>query len=101
MSPSPETLLVGAEPSPRLLRSAGIAGLGVALPSRAVANAVIAADIGVEPDWIERRTGIRSRRRADDGESLADLAARAGAAALERATRLAAAEPAHTPRSTA
>jgi 3-oxoacyl-[acyl-carrier-protein] synthase-3 len=86
VSPSPETLLVGAETSPRLLRSAGIAGLGIALPSRAVANAVIAADIGVEPDWIERRTGIRSRRRADDGESLADLAARAGAAALERAT---------------
>ena len=86
MQPSPETLLVGPDLSPRLLRTAGIAGLGTALPGRAVANAAIAADNGVEPEWIERRTGIRSRRRAADGDSLADLAAGAAAAALERAS---------------
>ena len=62
--------------------AAGIAGLGTALPPRIVANAEVAARLGVEPEWIERRTGIRSRRRLEAGERLSDLAAAAAAAAL-------------------
>jgi len=68
-----------------LLRQAGIVGLGAALPANAVENAAIAARLGVGPEWIERRTGIRSRRHAADGERLADLAAQAGRAALSDA----------------
>src|SRR4051812_22132294 len=66
----------------RQLGVAGIAGLGAALPDAVVANGAIAERIGVDEAWIERRTGIRSRRHADAGARLADLAASAGARAL-------------------
>ncbi|MCX8229341.1 MAG: hypothetical protein OTJ44_05240 [Planctomycetota bacterium] len=41
--------------------SAGIAGVGHALPQRVVDNSVIAEQIGRTPEWIECRTGIRTR----------------------------------------
>jgi 3-oxoacyl-[acyl-carrier-protein] synthase III len=62
-----------------------IAGLGVALPAAIVANEQIAPGIGVDPGWIERRTGIRERRRVSDGAQLVELAAAAGRAALDDA----------------
>ena len=72
-----------APPAPiRQLGVAGLAGLGAALPDTAVGNATIAARLGVDEAWIERRTGIRSRRRAEAGTQLTDLAAAAGARAL-------------------
>ena len=61
---------------------AGITGLGCALPERVVPNAEISPAIGVQDDWIERRTGIRERRYAEPGANLAVLAAAAGRAAL-------------------
>jgi 3-oxoacyl-[acyl-carrier-protein] synthase-3 len=61
---------------------AGIAGLGYALPETEVATSAIAARVGVEPDWITRRTGIATRRRAAVGESVTGLAARAARAGL-------------------
>jgi 3-oxoacyl-[acyl-carrier-protein] synthase III len=64
------------------LVTAGIAGLGVALPPHAVSSDEIAARVGLAPGWIERRTGIASRRRADADLRLADLAADAARAAL-------------------
>jgi 3-oxoacyl-[acyl-carrier-protein] synthase III len=67
------------------LRPAGILGLGTALPERAVANAEIAARLGVTDQWIERRTGIGERRYAAPGQRVTDLACAAGAAALEDA----------------
>jgi 3-oxoacyl-[acyl-carrier-protein] synthase-3 len=45
----------------------------------------IAARVGVEPEWIIRRTGIASRRRLAPGATIADLAERAGRAALDDA----------------
>lgn len=57
-------------------------GLGHAVPSRVVANAEIETRLGLEPGWIERRTGVRERRWASDGETLTDLAAAAGERAL-------------------
>jgi 3-oxoacyl-[acyl-carrier-protein] synthase-3 len=73
-----------AQPSgtPTALVHAGIVGLGCALPQRIVANAEISPAIGVEADWIERRTGIRERRYAEPGAQLAELAAAAGRSAL-------------------
>lgn len=50
-----------------------------------VPNAPIAARLGVSDEWIVQRTGIHSRHVAAAGERLADLAAGAGRAALERA----------------
>ncbi len=64
------------------LVAAGIVGLGCALPQRIVPNAEISPAIGVDDDWIERRTGIRERRYAQPGARLAELAAEAGVAAL-------------------
>jgi 3-oxoacyl-[acyl-carrier-protein] synthase III len=67
------------------LRGAALSSVGVALPERKVPNRVIAERLGVDPRWIEKRTGVRSRRFAAEGEHLADLAARAGRDALAKA----------------
>ena len=61
---------------------AGIVGLGGALPPRVVSNDEISPAIGVDGDWIVRRTGIRERRYAERDAPLAELAAAAGSAAL-------------------
>lgn len=78
-------LAVAGPPSVTLLRTAGIAGLGTALPETAVPNAAIAANIGVDGAWIERRTGIRNRRHAAPGARLTDMAADAARSALAAA----------------
>jgi 3-oxoacyl-[acyl-carrier-protein] synthase III len=62
----------------------GLAAVAAALPDRVVENEELAGPLGVEPDWISSRTGIRRRRRAT-GESLVDLAADAGTRALSLA----------------
>jgi 3-oxoacyl-[acyl-carrier-protein] synthase-3 len=75
-----------APPGPgRALRTAGVVALGRALPDAVVENAAIADRIGVEPEWIVRRTGIAARRAVVDGERLSDLAVTAGRAALDAA----------------
>lgn len=66
----------------RVARTAGIAGLGIALPPKVVASDAIAERIGLADGWIERRTGIRERRVADADLRVVDLAAEAGLAAL-------------------
>jgi 3-oxoacyl-[acyl-carrier-protein] synthase-3 len=71
--------------------SAFVRGSGVALPERAVSNEELAAPLGLDPGWIHKASGIRSRRWAAPGETAGSLAARALRAALEDAS-LAAAE---------
>ena len=66
-------------------RTAGIIGLGRALPATVVENAPIAERIGVEPGWITKRTGISARRRCGEGEGLSELAIEAGRRALDAA----------------
>jgi 3-oxoacyl-[acyl-carrier-protein] synthase III len=66
-------------------RTAGIVGLGGALPERRVPNAEIAARLGVSVEWIERRTGIAERRYAASGQRVSDLATSAGRIALQDA----------------
>ena len=66
-------------------RTAAIAALGISLPSTIVRNAPIAERIGVSDEWIQKRTGIHSRRILADDERLTDLAAQAGREALEAA----------------
>jgi 3-oxoacyl-[acyl-carrier-protein] synthase III len=61
---------------------AAIAGIGLAVPERVVANAEIARRLGVDERWIERRSGTRVRHVAAESERLSDLAAAAGRAAL-------------------
>lgn len=60
----------------------GILGTGSYLPKDEIGNAEVAARAGVTPEWIERKTMIRSRRYAAPAEATSDLAARAAAEAL-------------------
>lgn len=66
-------------------RSSRLAGFGHAVPSRCVDNAEIEAHLGLEAGWIERRTGIRTRHWAEEGDTLSGLAAEAGRMALDHA----------------
>jgi 3-oxoacyl-[acyl-carrier-protein] synthase III len=63
-------------------RTASVMGLGHYLPADVVPNNSIAERIGVDDEWIVKRTGIRSRHRAAPDEGLTDLAAAAGREAL-------------------
>jgi acetoacetyl-CoA synthase len=63
----------------------GILGTGSYLPSRVVSNVEVAARVGVDEEWILRKTRILTRRYAAADEATSDLAAKAGAAALEEA----------------
>jgi 3-oxoacyl-[acyl-carrier-protein] synthase III len=64
------------------VRTAGIVGLGSALPERTVGSGEIAERVGVNAGWIERRTGICQRRYAAPGQRVSDLASSAGRMAL-------------------
>ncbi|RFB74962.1 beta-ketoacyl-ACP synthase III [Methylovirgula sp. 4M-Z18] len=66
-------------------RTARILGFGHHVPARKVANAEIEASLGLEAGWIEARTGILSRYWAEAGDTLSELAARAGDMALKAA----------------
>ena len=67
------------------VRSARIAGFGHGVPGRCVENAEIEQSLGLETGWIERRTGIRTRYWAEEGDTLSGLATEAGAMALDNA----------------
>jgi 3-oxoacyl-[acyl-carrier-protein] synthase-3 len=67
------------------LHTAGIVGLGTALPARRVTSTEIAERLGLSAGWIERRTGIRERRYAEPGQRVSDLATSAGRVALDDA----------------
>jgi 3-oxoacyl-[acyl-carrier-protein] synthase-3 len=64
------------------VRTASILSVATALPSGRLTSTELAAQLGIDEDWILSRTGIRERRRAAPDERLADYAARAGELAL-------------------
>ena len=70
---------------PLALRRAAIRSVATALPEGRLTTDELAEQLGITQEWIISRTGIRERRRAGPDERLSDYAARAGAAALERA----------------
>ena len=80
-----KTSLRAGSTTPPVRTGAAIASVGVSLPATTVPNQVIAARLGVDEDWIVRRTGIRARRIAGAQERLADHAADAARDALRRA----------------
>jgi 3-oxoacyl-[acyl-carrier-protein] synthase-3 len=77
-APAAAPLLAGLPPRPA---GTEIFGLGIALPEHVVPNAEVAARLGIDAEWISKRTGIEERRVAEPGERLFEL----GAAAAERA----------------
>ncbi|MBX9711043.1 MAG: beta-ketoacyl-ACP synthase III [Xanthobacteraceae bacterium] len=63
--------------------SSRLAGFGHFAPLNRVENAIIEDQFGLAHGWIERRTGIKARHWAEPGETLTDLAIKAGAQALD------------------
>jgi 3-oxoacyl-[acyl-carrier-protein] synthase-3 len=64
-----------------------ITGVGGALPAGEVTNDDLAKFVDTSDEWIVERTGIRSRRRAAEGEATSDLGAEAARRALAAANR--------------
>ncbi|MEO0588062.1 MAG: beta-ketoacyl-ACP synthase 3, partial [Planctomycetota bacterium] len=54
-----------------------ILGTGIALPDRALSNEDLAKTVDTSDEWIHSRTGIRTRRIADEDTRTSDLAAQA------------------------
>lgn len=69
----------------QVLRHSRLLGVGVYRPERSVPNTEIAERTGLDPDWIERRSGIRSRRYASADETLPMMATAAAEKALAAA----------------
>ena len=71
----------------RLPHSGGVAivGTGVCLPERVLTNEDLAKRVDTNDAWITQRTGIKTRRVVEDGQTVRDLARDALAAALEDA----------------
>ena len=59
-----------------------IIGTGMHVPDRKITNEDLSRVMDTDPEWIERRTGVRTRFFAAPGIGPSDLAAAAGAAAL-------------------
>ena len=66
-------------------RGAAVRGVAMAVPGRRVSNAELAPLIGVDEQWIAKRTGTAERPWALDGERMTEYAAQAGRNALLRA----------------
>jgi len=62
-----------------------VAGCGAYLPERIVTNAELARRVDTSDEWIRKRTGIRERRIAADGERTSDMGVLAAQAALDMA----------------
>lgn len=76
---------LAASPDAASVTPASILGIGCALPQTRIASSEIAGRLGLEPGWIERRTGIRHRRREHPETGVLRLATRAGQRALAAA----------------
>ncbi|KGN34592.1 3-oxoacyl-ACP synthase [Knoellia sinensis KCTC 19936] len=62
-----------------------ISGVGAYRPRRVVPNSEIVEAIDSSDEWIQERSGIKTRYRAEDGESVIEMSAEASRGALEMA----------------
>ncbi len=67
------------------IKSVGIVGTGRALPDKIVTNKDLEQKVDTTDEWIRSRTGIGSRRVADENTATSDLATEAAKKALEDA----------------
>jgi len=70
---------------PAAVTGARLSGLGSMQPERVVTNDELAETIDTNDQWIRERVGIQSRRIADPGTSLVDMASEAGSRAVKDA----------------
>src|SRR6476620_9325690 len=68
------------------LTLAAMLGLGVHRPERVVTNDEICEVLDSSDEWIQTRSGIRTRRFAGDGETLIGMSVSAARKALAAAT---------------
>jgi 3-oxoacyl-[acyl-carrier-protein] synthase-3 len=61
-----------------------VVGCGSYLPLRVMSNDELARTVDTSDEWIRKRTGIRERHLAADGEATSDLGLKAAQAALEQ-----------------
>ncbi|MFG2246342.1 3-oxoacyl-ACP synthase III family protein [Spirillospora sp. NPDC048823] len=66
-------------------RGWAIRGTGAYLPARRVDSEELSRSMGLDPSWIEERTGIRHRHVAGPGQAASDLAAAAAGRAMQEA----------------
>ena len=66
-------------------RSAGIIGVGSAVPEKVLTNADLEKIVDTSDEWIREMTGISERRMAAADENTSDYAVRAARVALDRA----------------
>ncbi len=69
----------------RSLTGVQIVSCGSYVPDLVISNQQLEAERGFDPEWIEQRTGILSRRFAPEGQATSHLAAEAARSAIERA----------------
>ena len=65
--------------------SAGIYGIGAAVPERVLTNADLEKRVETSDEWIVSRTGISERRIVAEGQATSDLAGEAARRALDHA----------------
>ena len=81
-TPVGERRALGSE---RAVAGAAIGAAGMAVPEQVIENEPIQERLGLEGEWITKRTGISRRHVLAPGERLIDIAAKAGGAALAAA----------------
>ena len=64
---------------------AAFRSIGAYIPPKIMSNVDFEKIIDTSDEWITKRTGIKERRIANEGEASSDLGARAGELAIERA----------------
>jgi 3-oxoacyl-[acyl-carrier-protein] synthase III len=82
MGTFPQPAVTGRPPG---LVGAALVGVGMAVPEQVITNAAIADRLGVDEEWISRRTGTSRRHVAAPGQRLDEFAATAARAALAHA----------------
>jgi len=78
----PRPAVTGRSPG---LVGAALVGVGMAVPEQVITNAAIADRLGVDEEWISRRTGTSQRHVAAPGQRLDEFAATAARAARAQA----------------
>ncbi|HEX9792100.1 MAG TPA: beta-ketoacyl-ACP synthase III [Kiloniellales bacterium] len=68
-----------------MIRRSQVVSCGAYLPARVLTNDELAKTVDTSDEWIVKRTGIRERRVAAEGEFTSDLAVEAARAALSKA----------------
>lgn len=72
-------------PTPKAEPKVYISGIGADLPDHSVSNETLAKLTGIDPEWIQSRTGITRRYLSKAGDRTSNLASRAAREALAQA----------------